>query len=360
MLQSRWAMSYLRGPLTRDEIRRLSSAARPAIPSADPASLPAGEDAPPARDGPLQPTAPVPQDRPLMPPDLPHYFLPLRDGSAAGVLAYRPVLYGSAEIRFSDAKLQVDARRDVAYVTPLRDEAVAADWEHATQVDIVAADLEKAPVSEATFSELPAAARRKKNVDKWTRDFSSWLNQSQNLQLLRSVPLAMTSQAGESERDFRIRLQQAAREGRDEAAARLRDKYAPKIAGLAAQRRRAEEVRERESQQVTQQTFQTAVSFGATLLGALMGRKAVSTSTLGRATTTIRGAGRRMKEAEDVERAAGSVQAVGPENGGPSGAARGGAAGTRHRALVRAARARVDQAEANTGDGGARDHRVAA
>jgi hypothetical protein len=45
------------------------------------------------------------------------------------------------------------------------------------------------------------------------------------------------------------------------------------------------------------------VSFGATMLGALMGRKAVSLSTLGRATTAARGVGRSMKEAQDVARA---------------------------------------------------------
>jgi hypothetical protein len=49
--------------------------------------------------------------------------------------------------------------------------------------------------------------------------------------------------------------------------------------------------------------MQTAVSFGATVLGALLGRKAVSASTLGRATTAARGVGRTMKESADVKRA---------------------------------------------------------
>ncbi len=52
------------------------------------------------------------------------------------------------------------------------------------------------------------------------------------------------------------------------------------------------------------------MSFGATLLGAFLGRKAVSMSTIGRATTAARGVGRSMKEAEDVKRAAESVEVV--------------------------------------------------
>ena len=56
--------------------------------------------------------------------------------------------------------------------------------------------------------------------------------------------------------------------------------------------------------------MQTAVSFGATVLGALLGRKTLSTSTLGRATTAVRGAGRDYKESEDVARAQQNVAAA--------------------------------------------------
>ncbi len=83
----------------------------------------------------------------------------------------------------------------------------------------------------------------------------------------------------------------------------LRQKYAARLAQLQNQLQRAQAARERESSQATAQKLQTAISFGATLLGAFMGRKAVSATTLGRATTAARGVGRTMKEAEDVKRA---------------------------------------------------------
>jgi hypothetical protein len=53
-----------------------------------------------------------------------------------------------------------------------------------------------------------------------------------------------------------------------------------------------------------------AVSLGATVLGALLGRKAVSTGTLGRATTAARGMGRIGKETQDVARASENVTAL--------------------------------------------------
>jgi hypothetical protein len=119
-----------------------------------------------------------------------------------------------------------------------------------------------------------------------------------------SAPIyKLTSRPGESEADFSARVQQAARERRDAAVEKLRGKYATRAARATDKIRRAQESVAREQQQVSQQKTQTAVSLGATLLGALMGRKTVSMSTLGRATTTARGVGRSMKESADVAHA---------------------------------------------------------
>jgi hypothetical protein len=91
---------------------------------------------------------------------------------------------------------------------------------------------------------------------------------------------------------------------------RLRQKYAPKMAAAQERVRRAEQAVARESEQAKSQSFQTAISFGTTLLGALVGRKAVSIATLGRATTAARGVGRTLKEAQDIGRAKETVQAA--------------------------------------------------
>jgi hypothetical protein len=66
----------------------------------------------------------------------------------------------------------------------------------------------------------------------------------------------------------------------------------------------------REKSQFQQQSVQTAISVGATVLGALFGRKRVSTGTIGRATTAMRGAGRTAREKQDIARAEESVETV--------------------------------------------------
>ena len=172
------------------------------------------------------------------------------------------------------------------------------------------ADLLRQPEDDsADFAPLGAAGQAKK-YSAWQKAFARWLAQNERIELLRHPALGVAAKAGESERDFRIRLQHEGRAARDEAIEAVRRKYAPKQAALAERLRRAEQAVEREQQQASDQKMQTAVSMGATLLGALFGRKAVSVGTLGRATTAARGVGRSMKEASDVKRATESVESV--------------------------------------------------
>ena len=120
----------------------------------------------------------------------------------------------------------------------------------------------------------------------------------------------MVSKPGENERDFRVRLQQSAREARDAQVAALRQKYAPKMQALVERQRKAEQAVAREQEQVTSSRLQTGISMATTVFGAMFGRKTFSASTLGRATTAARGVGRSMKESQDVGRAQENVAAI--------------------------------------------------
>jgi hypothetical protein len=103
---------------------------------------------------------------------------------------------------------------------------------------------------------------------------------------------------------------QSLREQRDEALEKLRKKYAPKKLTLEERLRKAQQTIEREKEQVKHQTMQTAISVGATILGGVLGRRGISGTSIGRATTTARNASRTMKETQDVGRAKESFEQV--------------------------------------------------
>jgi hypothetical protein len=305
--ESRWALSYLRGPLGRNEIKRLMANRRAAVRVEPVASTLAAS----SRSAPSSVGRPAPAGgrQPMLPAGVSQYFLPLRKSDGAG-LTYHPMVYGSAQVRYVDAKLKIDSPADVTVLTPVVDGPVPVDWSASTPIDIGPSDLDTAPAPGVGYGDLPANAVNAKSMDAWGKDFATWVYGSQSLQILKATQSGAVSNPGETERDFRIRMQQTSRETRDSMVEELRKKYAPKIAAAQERLRRTQQAVERESEQAKAQTLQTAISFGTTLLGAFMGRKAVSASTLGRATTAARGVGRTLKESQDIGRAKETVEAV--------------------------------------------------
>ncbi len=183
------------------------------------------------------------------------------------------------------------------------------DWAAAKELAIPLNDLEQTPAN-AEYAPCAPAASQAKNYAVWSRDFANWIYASRKLTLFKSPVLEMISRPGEAERNFRIRLQQVAREQRDGAAEKLRQKYAPKLAALQERLRRAAAAKQREAEQASRAKFDTVISLGSTLLGAFLGRKAVSATSLGRAAGTMRSAGRAMEQSGDVARAQETVEAI--------------------------------------------------
>jgi hypothetical protein len=220
------------------------------------------------------------------------------------------MLLGSAQVRFVDARLQVDVARDLILLAAFEDSAVPVDWQKSREAGFTLDELEREPVEKAVFGPLPAEAVKAKSYAAWSRDLVSYLYGTQTLQLFKSPGLGLASRPEESERDFQARLQQAAREERDRGVEKLRTAYAPRMAALEERIRRAEQTAERERQQASQQKMQAAISLGSTLLGAFLGRKAVSAASMGRASSTLRAGQRTWKETQDVARAQETVGAL--------------------------------------------------
>ena len=302
VFETRWTMSYLRGPLTRTQIKSLMDPvkAQSVEPSkVEPISVPASP----------QTSAPQ-KDKPVLPPEISQYYIPVRSSADANVrLSYRPMLIGAAEIHYSDAKT-IDFTQQLTLLAEISNGPITLDWNSATAIDVPIEDLQAEPEEKAEFVEAPPTATKQKSYATWRKDLATWIYRNHRLELLESPNLDLASNPGENERDFRARMQQIARERRDEAVEKLRRKYAPKFEQLEERKRRAEQAVQRQTDEAQGQKYQTAISFGATLLSSLLGRKKTSLGTLGRATTAARGVSRSMKESEDVDRAQDNVAAV--------------------------------------------------
>ncbi len=104
LFETRWTLSYLRGPLTRTQIETLMA---PRKEETAAWVVPAGTAAPVS--GPLRESAPEPAPgagRPLVPTEIPERFL----ASRAGASAYRPALLGTCKLHYLDAKAGTTTR----------------------------------------------------------------------------------------------------------------------------------------------------------------------------------------------------------------------------------------------------------
>ena len=295
LMQSRWAMTYLRGPLTRDDIRRLTGT-RPATPET-PALKTVKNPAP---------TAIPAGNQPVLPPSIPVAYLKVVNTPGKGErLVYHPRLLAAARVAYISAKHGIDTNRDI--VLALEPGTGTPDWAAAEPLTLDVATLAKGGETNAGFAALPPALSDPGNFKDWQDSFRKWLRTEHPLVLWRNPALKEISGPEESEAAFRIRLQQLAREARDAQTDTLREKYASKVDTINERIRRAEQAVEREQEQATGSKIDTVVSIGSALLSAFLGRKRVSATSVTRAATAARKASNAWKQSGDVERAGETV-----------------------------------------------------
>ena len=248
---------------------------------------------------------------PILAPSINQAYIPVRGRAAQGeAIVYRPMVLGSAQVAFINDRINLRKSRDLLLTTPVTDDIFPVDWNNAESLELALSDLETGPVPGAIFEELPASASDPKNYSKWAREFTDWIYRNEMVELMQSRRFKQVSEPGESERDFRVRLQQSAREERDKEVEKLRKKYSTRINTLEDRIRRSEMTLRSKEEQAKQHKMQTAISVGATVLGSFLGKSAINATTLGRATTAARGAGRVAKGQEDAKRAAENVEAL--------------------------------------------------
>jgi hypothetical protein len=285
VFNTRWAMSYLAGPLTREQIRKLAAVSEG---DATAATVPSA----------VAPATAVTTE-PVLPPDIDQYFVA---GHGDG-LVYYPRLLAVTDVAFSNARYQANAQRETTYSVEFDNGALAIDWDAAERLPVTPAELQRTPNPAASFTDCPASALQAKHYPDWKKQLKNWLRKNERVTLYQHKELRVTSAVGESEGEFRSRLQILASERRDAAVAKLRQRYASKATTLENRLLRAEQAIQREQQQATTQNVSTAISFGTAILGAVLGRKRLSATTANKLGTAMNRAGGARKQAGDVARA---------------------------------------------------------
>ncbi|MEA3376979.1 MAG: type IV secretion system DNA-binding domain-containing protein, partial [Chloroflexota bacterium] len=292
--QTRWAMSYLRGPLTRLQVRELMEGREP-----DQRTRASFEETPlaPGKPRAVQPTsaAAAPEmsfaaSPPSVSSRIEQVFLPVRKGASTAALdveseeggpieiqkhtlVYVPAVLGMGRLHFVDRTRNVNEREDFALLARPPEDGGLLTWDEAQSLDLTASDLRTEPEPDATFDELPQSINESTEFTALKKNLDDYLYHNSSVTLLHSPLLDVYSHPSETEREFRMRLQQAARERRDEEIDDITERYEKKIDTVEDRLRRKEaDLAEREAD-VAARKRATLVSVGESVLGVFLGRR---------------------------------------------------------------------------------------
>jgi Helicase HerA, central domain len=277
LLTTRWAMSYLRGPLTKEQLAGLKPAS-PAVAPAPPAAPPSAR-APDETAAPGAPAAELGADETPIPPPVAvgiavSYLDPAaawaKDvGATVGSARLRAFLAARVSLRYDDSAADVDEQEEFEAVYGPLDGGL--DLASEAQVDYEDRDFSTAPPDGAVFVLPQAPVAESRFFTQTARDIQRHLVERRPLELQRNRALKLVSRPGESAGDFANRCDAAAQERADAEAAKIRDRLEAKRdrldKALAQARRRVEEL---DTDTRTRQATELVSGAGA-VLGALFG-----------------------------------------------------------------------------------------
>lgn len=284
LFQTRWAMNYLAGPLTRNQIPQLNALVGAGLPAAQPAvaptppgavgAAPLGVPQPAASDTQPIRTKPAPAEkpeaelssttRPALPAGIAEYFLPnnltfTQAFQSAGRsypnealslgLVYRPVLLAQAEVRYFNRKYNLDSLQKVTALVPDPDRRGVVRWEDYPGEAIDLRRLDSTPDPRARFHAPQTPLNDARLVAAMQRDFQDWVYRSARVTVRANESLKVYAGPEVSQAEFRSLCADAARQQRDSEAAKIADGYDRKLLRLQQQLEREErELREDESE----------------------------------------------------------------------------------------------------------------
>jgi len=293
LFETRWVMSYLKGPIAKSDIKKLMA------PMKDGARVVPG--APAVTSKKSSQGAGSPGLAPVVPRKIEQLYY--MQNMASEKASFEPKLGLSASVRFYNAKRNIDQVTELNQQLYLDESFARIDWDNVEDTDYLLDDCVASPPAESSYYSLPPTFTDLKDLKGLSKSFSDYLYQSRKLELFKVSALSLESKPGETLGDFKVRLNDHLREEKEEAVQKLEDKYRAKQERLEQKLIRATAKVMKEQQDVQSKTTDSIISFGAAIVGAFFGRKALSATNISKAATGMRNVGRISKEKSDVKRA---------------------------------------------------------
>jgi len=285
LYRTRWAMSYLRGPLTRDQVHELMEPYKERWLTAPSKSREAQEDLPSLVSTEALASAGFYWEPPTLNARVAQYYvaptIPRERALAkAGggelvnaALVYRPTLLAWARVRFDDTVSSAREERQVACRLPLPEPFRTVQWDAFVEVVEEVKGLESGPTGEAYFEAIPKDMTDSPPYTRLRDAFLDYVYHEIGLQRWHNEGLDLTSYPGESHQAFIDRCRDEATERLREALQELETKYEKSLSRLDDKIRKEEAALRQDELDWESRKREELLHAGESIVGALLGRR---------------------------------------------------------------------------------------
>ncbi|QKF92858.1 ATP-binding protein [Campylobacter sp. CCUG 57310] len=273
VISTRWALSYLKGPLSREQISNLMQDKKAQSDNLNQKNKSSKTSA-----------------KPIISPQIEQIYASNSD-------ELEGYLYAKARVRFYDAKKGLDHTKEVSFLYRLDEEQNEIDWSEAAQ-DIRIATVGE-PSGKVSFAQLPAMITNAKDFKAVSKNFKDYVYRNVKLSLFSA--LGLNSSPSESREEFYLRLSDKCNEILEDETAKLTEKFQKEKAKLEDKLNKALLKLDKEQKEVKSKGLEAAISVGTSIIGAIFGRNLLSRTNLGKVASSAKSANKILKERDDVK-----------------------------------------------------------
>ncbi len=284
IFKTRWVLSYLKGPMSKNDIRSLMAAKKETLKAAT-----------------LSVIKKVPakvNTKPILSDGITQYY---NDTSMQDKEPFYPFVAAQATVHLFSQRRGIDEQKLFTCKFELDERDHEILWENAINEELPLSSFAKKAKSSATYASLPKLITSLKNFKTLERSLKDFLYINEGLELFTCKSLKSESKVNESLRDFKVRLQDILSEKKEDEIEKLQTRYKKKINTFENRLERAFTKLEKEEADVSAKTTDTILAIGLGIFGALFGKKTLSTTNMRKGASAIKSGGRVLKERGDVK-----------------------------------------------------------
>ena len=294
--ETRWALSYLKGPLSKDAIKKLmENKKNNSTKNLEEKNSEVNEPFIDVSKG---------KSKPIIVSNIKEKYSYSSQNNAYYMQGY---LLFSCNVHYLYTLKNVDLKEHINFKIYLDEKASQINFDE--REDVLTDTFDEKEKPNSFYYELPSFIQNEKELKLLERDFADYVYRNFKLTLYKNDTLKISSKQYESLDDFKIRIQDRLNEQIDEKIENLKQKFEKENTILEQKISKLFEKLKKEEQDSLSATTNSIISIGTSILGAFFG-KSSKTAIVSKVATSSRGVSKALKERSDIKTVQGEIDAL--------------------------------------------------